>query len=212
MAADVIFNDGRTIVDAITAGLREVQRFERARTRAELAALERERWIVLGSAAFVWFIVVIALMSRTTARPTHGHCRDRRAPNEARNRRHSGDSAVRSRFRGPLPRCAPSCRAFRKPRHFRSSWAGGPRFVDASGTTLWLGAGEQLFAVLGHGYSRKRWRGSVRLRGTPTTPSRKPGAQVVLPPSRETGRTAAPSSRQCSGRPDVSASWHSRVV
>jgi hypothetical protein len=53
MAADVIFSDGRTLVDALGASLRDVQRSERGRTRVELAALERERWIVLGSAAFV---------------------------------------------------------------------------------------------------------------------------------------------------------------
>ena len=63
MAADVIFSDGRNSVDAISAGLREVRTSERSRNRAERAAFERERWIVLGLATLAWFAVVVVLLS-----------------------------------------------------------------------------------------------------------------------------------------------------
>ena len=63
MAADVIFSDGRNSVDAISTGLHEVRTSEASRNGAERAALDRERWIVLGLATLAWFAVVVVLMS-----------------------------------------------------------------------------------------------------------------------------------------------------
>jgi hypothetical protein len=154
MAADVIFHDGRTLVDALTASLGEVQRFERARTRVELAALERERWIVLGSAAFVWFIVVIALMSSTTARPTTAIA----ATAEHQTKPGIADTAATPPSGVDLGDVATLCTELSRVSETAalSELLGrGAAIVDASGTTLWLGAGEQLFAVLGHGYSQQ---------------------------------------------------------
>src|SRR5688572_151072 len=154
MAADVIFNDGRTLVDALTASLGEVQRFERGRTRVELAALERERWIVLGSAAFVWFIVVIALMSSTTRRPTTAIA----ATAEHQTNPGIADTVATPPSGVDIGAVATLCTELSRVSETAalSELLGrGAAIVEASGTTLWLGAGEQLFAVLGHGYSQQ---------------------------------------------------------
>jgi hypothetical protein len=153
MAADVIFTDGRALVDALGASLSEVQRFERGRTHVELAELERDRWIVLGSTALVWFIVVIALMGSTAPRPkTRDTSLGKFEPGPAGG--HTASSAPAVDLGAVASLCTELSRVS-ETAALSELLGRGASIVDASGTTLWLGAGEQLFAVLGHGYSQQ---------------------------------------------------------
>jgi CHASE3 domain sensor protein len=152
MAADVIFSDGRTSVDAISTGLDEVRTSERSRNRAERAALERERWIVLGLATLAWFAVVVVLMS-VPATST--------APNTATTEKVEADlpALAPGTTSGPsvdLAATAALCTDLSRVAETAalSELLGrAASILDASGATLWLGAGDQLFAVLGHGYT-----------------------------------------------------------
>jgi len=151
MAADVIFSDGRNSVDAISAGLHDVQASERSRNRTERAGLERERWIVLGLATLAWFAVVVVLMSvpaPSTAPSTEIVEKvdaDLPAATPATTQRPSVDLAATAVLCTDLSRVAETAAL--------SELLGrAASILGASGATLWLGAGEQLFAVLGHGY------------------------------------------------------------
>lgn len=152
MAADVIFSDGRNSVDAISAGLHEVRTSERSRNRAERAALERERWIVLGLATLAWFAVVVVLMSvpASSTAPSMGNVEKVEADSPvsapAAPLGPSVDLAATAALCTDLSRVAETAAL--------SELLGrAASILDASGATLWLGAGEQLFAVLGHGYT-----------------------------------------------------------
>jgi len=152
MAADVIFSDGRNSVDAISAGLREVRTSERSRNRAERAAFERERWIVLGLATLAWFAVVVVLLS-VPASSTDPIAEiverveaDSPASAPLETLGASVDLAATAALCTDLSRVAETAAL--------SELLGrAASILDASGATLWLGAGEQLFAVLGHGYT-----------------------------------------------------------
>ncbi len=153
MAADVIFSDGRNSVDAISAGLHEVRTSERSRNRAERAAFERERWIVLGLATLAWFAVVVVLLSvvpASSAAPSTETVEKVEADLPASAPRAtlgpSVDLAATAALCTDLSRVAETAAL--------SELLGrAASILDASGATLWLGAGEQLFAVLGHGYT-----------------------------------------------------------
>jgi hypothetical protein len=152
MAADVIFSDGRNSVDAISAGLHDVRTSERSRNRAERAALERERWIVLGLATLAWFAVVVVLMSvpPSSTAPSMGNVEkveaDSPASAPAAPLGPSADLTATAALCTDLSRVAETAAL--------SELLGrAASILDASGATLWLGAGEQLFAVLGHGYT-----------------------------------------------------------
>lgn len=150
MAADVIFSDGRNLVDAITANLREMQSAERARTRLELAALESERWTVLGVTALLWFGVVMALMRATPAGAAqHADTQGRETTRPLADRpAHTlpVDLTIVAALCTDLSRVTDA-------RALSELLGRAASLLDASGVTLWLGAGEQLFAVLGHGYT-----------------------------------------------------------
>jgi CHASE3 domain sensor protein len=152
MAADVIFSDGRNSVDAISAGLRDVRTSEKSRNRAERAAFERERWIVLGLATLAWFAVVVVLLSvpaSSTAPSTETVEKvetDSLASAPRATLGPSVDLAATAALCTDLSRVAETAAL--------SELLGrAASILNASGATLWLGAGEQLFAVLGHGYT-----------------------------------------------------------
>jgi len=152
MAADVIFSDGRNSVDAISAGLREVRTSERSRNRAERAAFERERWIVLGLATLAWFAVVVVLLS-VPASST-----DPIAEIVERVETNSPASAPLATLGASVDLAATAALCTDLSRVAETAALSellgrAASILDASGATLWLGAGEQLFAVLGHGYT-----------------------------------------------------------
>ncbi|MDO8795339.1 MAG: hypothetical protein Q7J25_12035, partial [Vicinamibacterales bacterium] len=54
MAADVIFSDGRSTLDAMTERVRAIRAAEQTFYQAERARLSRQRWTVLATAALGW--------------------------------------------------------------------------------------------------------------------------------------------------------------
>jgi len=154
MAADIIFSDGRNAVDALMSTLDEVQRAERNRTRVEVAALEQERWSVLGLATLVLFGVVLTLI-RVSAPSvaTSIESAERRDTRLA-----VSDTPGKTGRPVDLAAAAALCTDLSRVSETAalSELLGrAAALLDASGATLWLGAGDQLFAVLGHGYSQQ---------------------------------------------------------
>ena len=211
MAADVIFSDGRNSVDAISAGLHEVRTSERSRNRAERAAFERERWIVLGLATLAWFAVVVVLLSVVP----------HRAPLRARDCRKGGGgfarfgatarpSDRRSISRRPQ-RYARTSRASPKPRHFPSSSGVRLRFWMPQVPRCGWARASNCSPYWDTGTRRRRCRGLDQLRVTRTTQPRKRGAPVALPPWVVPKRVLEPSSRRCLVQAAASASWPSKA-
>ena len=158
MAADVIFSDGRNILDAMIALLRGLQAVEQAYHRAELRALFLRRWIALGTTALLWVAGLLALVtnpaSTTTAvaaaRRPAGVPREISAEPPAEQR-----PPVEQRRLIDLASAAALCTDLSRvttTAALPDLLARAARVLDASGLILWMSAGEQLFPVVGHGY------------------------------------------------------------
>lgn len=158
MAADVIFSDGRNILDAMAARLRELQRAERAADGAARTARARTRWAVLGLMALLWTGaggVILRVGRVRSGLPVSRAPLDLASANTAasseprvmtRTSAMSVDLAAAAALCTDLARVADT--AALPPLVARAA-----SILDASGLTLWMSAGEQLFPVLGHGYS-----------------------------------------------------------
>jgi hypothetical protein len=155
MASDVIFSDGRNLLDAMIASLRGLQAAEHARLRAELGELGRLRWLTFGSVALLWTFGLLVLV---TVRP-------RVAPaQEPAQKRVEATRMIELSLRPPpragvdLAAAATVCTDLSRITTTSSlpgllGRAAGA--LDASGLILWISAGEQLFPVMGHGYSQE---------------------------------------------------------
>ena len=150
MASDVIFSDGRNILDGMVARLRGLEDAERAHHRAELGALSRWRWIALGATALMWmagffgFAVISASSDagRAPRETSAGPPAEQRSGQEARP---SVDLASAAGLCTDLSRVITTTA-------LPELLGRAARVLDASGLILWMSAGEQLFPVMAHGY------------------------------------------------------------
>jgi len=153
MAADVIFSDGRNILEGMVERLRELQRAERASTTDALGSVARARWGALAVLILAPFTIVallrkvpggaaVAAVSSGAAATAPGSV----APGAPAPAPRPLDLAAAAALCTDLGRV--SATAALPPLLARAA-----ELLNASGLTLWMSAGEQLFAVLGHGYA-----------------------------------------------------------
>jgi len=157
MAADVIFSDGHNIVNAMITRLRELQTAERASHLAELAALTRQRWITFLATLLVWVTGLLALVKIPAAMSTPATVRQPaeaslsvsvEPPAEPGSLIAQGaplDLALVAELCTDLSRVTDTAT-------LPDLLGRAAGILDASGVILWVGAGEQLFPVTGHGY------------------------------------------------------------
>lgn len=152
MAADVIFSDGRNVLDAMIGRLRELQGAERAAHRADLTSLSRQGWLAFGLVTLVWVVLGGFLLhvervlsdapvSLVQEDPAYAHKGKIESPPAA----NSVNLTAVATLCTDLSRASDTAAL--------SQLLGRAASVlDASGVILWMSAGEQLFAVLGWGY------------------------------------------------------------
>ena len=153
MASDVIFSDGRNLLDSMITSVRDLQAAEQVQLRAELSELSGQRWLVFGGAAMVWVLGLLVLPGRrpraaAEAGPLPDQAPAPRTP-EARPRMQPGaaiDLAVAASVCTDLSRITTTAAL----PGLLGRAAGA---LDATGLILWISAGEQLFPVMAHGYS-----------------------------------------------------------
>jgi hypothetical protein len=167
MASDVIFSDGRNMLDAMIARVRDLQAAEDASHRAELRVLSRQRWIAFGATALFWVAGLLALVtipaSTTTAAAGQLPARvpremsatppaEQRSPVESA---FAAASADKQRASVDLASAASLCTDLSRVTTtdaLPDLLGRAARILDASGVILWMSAGEQLFPVMAHGY------------------------------------------------------------
>jgi hypothetical protein len=169
MAADVIFSDGRNILDAMVTRLRELQRAERAAAAHTLERAVRARWGAFGVLAFVSIALLVVALRTPGAVPNVPGMPEARTgtlgivgtPNARDTSRTPGTSGTLGTsgtpetFQVDLAAAAAVCTDLSR---VTDTAALSPLLrrtadlLDAAGLTLWMSAGEQLFAALGHGY------------------------------------------------------------
>lgn len=153
MAADVVFSDGRNMLDGIVARLRDLQQAERAVAAGALASAAGARWGVLAILAFGWIAAgLFACVGRGFTPPlAMPEVPEVSEVPEAR----PGTSGTPGTFSVDLAAAAALCTDLARVTDTAALpplVARAADLLDASGLTLWMNAGEQLFAVLGHGY------------------------------------------------------------
>jgi hypothetical protein len=134
-----------------------LQGAEHAHLRAELGELGRLRWLTFGTVALLWTFGLLVLI---TVRP-----RVTRAQEPAAQKRVESTRMIELSLRPPpraggvdLAAAATVCTDLSRITTTSSlpgllGRAAGA--LDASGLILWISAGEQLFPVMGHGYSQE---------------------------------------------------------
>jgi hypothetical protein len=151
MAADVIFSDGLNLADTFAGQLRELRDAERGRSSTARAALEQERWTVLGATMLFSLCVGVALVPiprRETASSDDGLASLAAAitPDTPPKAASSVDLNAAAALCMDLSRITDASA-------LSGFLARTATLLDASGAIVWLGAGAQMFPVLGHGYT-----------------------------------------------------------
>jgi hypothetical protein len=156
MASDVIFSDGRNLLDAMLASLRDLQAAEQTHLRAELSALARRRWLAMGAIAVLWMAalqIVTARSRRASTNAERGEVREEvqraaQPPADAHPRRPQPqvDLTAAAMVCTDLSRITTTAA-------LPGLLGRAAGVLDASGLILWISAGEQLFPVMAHGYS-----------------------------------------------------------
>ena len=151
MAADVIFSDGRSTLDAVNQRVRAIRAAEQTFYQTERARLSQQRYTVLGVAALAW---IAALFVLVPARRSHDLAVIPTAPPEPRQEQPVvADPAITPSV--DLAATADLCTALSRittTAALPALLAQAADLLDAPGIILWMGAGEELFAVTAHGY------------------------------------------------------------
>ena len=154
MAADVLFSDGRNILDRLSADVHGLRRAETGATRMALAALGRERWTLLAALSAVWLIGAIALTWTASSRPARPVFDEDVLKIQPPRPTAPVTATPGVDLTGTANLCTDLSRVT-DTAGLANLLGRAAELVGASGVTLWLGAGDQLFAALGHGYSQE---------------------------------------------------------
>ncbi len=155
MASDVIFSDGQNIIDTMTVGLRDLRLAEQAAHQARLASLTGQRWAAFGAAAALWIVGLLALAkppSPTAASVAEAARVEAPIPAEPMEATEAGELSPPLDLTVVAGLCTDLSRVT-SPSALPDLLGRTAQILDASGVILWIGAGEQLFPVMGHGYS-----------------------------------------------------------
>lgn len=144
MAADVIYSDGRNLVDGITARLREAQAAEQQAASASLARTSQWTWLLFGLIALAPVAALAAFLQ--SHRSVAGAVIPAPAvPAAETTVSPTVDMAAAAALCTEISRVADTER-------LASLLGRAAGLVNASGVMLWMGAGDRLFAALAHGY------------------------------------------------------------
>ena len=154
MASDVIFSDGRNLLDSMIGSVHDLQTAEQVHLRARLSELSRQRWVALGSVALVWLVGLLALPGRRPRAVTA----DPKTPEQAAARLITEPQQPRTQPRADVDLAAAANVCTDLSRITTTAALPGllgraAGALDATGLILWISAGEQLFPVMAHGYS-----------------------------------------------------------
>lgn len=152
MAADVIYSDSRNTRDAMAGRLRELRAAEQLLRATTQEALTQERWMVLAATGAGWIVAVLALVGWTAA--------PKRETADAASDGPMAPAAPRAPATVPAPavdlaKAAALCTALSRmttTTALPDLLGRAAATLDAAGIIVWMGAGEELFAVAAHGY------------------------------------------------------------
>ena len=161
LAADLIFSEGRDSTGGLVAALGGFDAAARRAFAGQRAAIEQQRWAAVGAVAIVWLVGLMALvpLPRSGIRDTGSVNRgllnletpnpESRIPNPGLMPSSPPPSSV------DLSAAADVCASLARTTDtgaVREALARAAAVLDARGIVVWIGAGEELFPALSHGY------------------------------------------------------------
>jgi len=152
LAADLIYGEGHDVIGLLITTLSDLRSSQQTQAASRRASAEQQQWIALGSAAAIWLLGLILLVSGGR-RDTAADRMTRRMP-----------SVVPDSF--DVPRLAPVdlaaaadvCGALARTTDtaaLREVLGRAATVLHARGIIVWMGAGEELFPALSHGYDER---------------------------------------------------------
>ena len=168
LAADLIFSEGHDTVAGLVMALRSLDLSERQTVAAQRASVEREQWGALGGVAVIW---AAGLLTLVPVRAGSGMREPESVNREPSDLEHpDAGSRIPDPGRVLLPNsglvpstvdlsaAADVCGAFARTADtaaLREALARAAAVLDARGIVVWMGAGEELFPALSHGYDER---------------------------------------------------------
>ncbi len=160
LAADLIFSEGRDTVGALATAIRTLGVAETRAADAERAGFERQQWMTMLALAAIWIVGLVALIpmaSDTIPEPAAGTMT---ALGSSADGLIHADSAVVAPAAPAidLTAAADVCASLARitgAAALPDILARAATVLDASGIIVWMGAGEELFPALAHGYDER---------------------------------------------------------
>lgn len=147
MAADVIYSDGRNLVDSITARLRDAQAHEQQAASAALARTSRWMWILFA----IVMLAPVAAFAAFLRSPRGASAAVAAAPQAVPTTAATTTLSPAVDMMATAALCTEISRVADTER-LASLLGRAAGLLNASGVMLWMGAGDRLFAALAHGY------------------------------------------------------------
>jgi hypothetical protein len=154
MAADLVYTEARQGIEVLNAQLETIRNAERRHGDGERAALIARESSTVGSVALAWLVGLLVLArvpAPSSKQPAAVSVVPEPAPAVA-------DAPLRAPeasdvdLNGVVTVCTELAQVS-NPAALPVALAHAARVLDASGLVIWLGAGEELFPAVGHGYS-----------------------------------------------------------
>jgi len=161
LAADLIFSEGNDAVAAAVKTLRASDGLEQQGATTLRSDLERQQWGALAAIAVIWVAGLVLLTPSTKSSQDDRSFANLglldRTPTEDSETR-PADPPADSPRQPDLRLVADVCGALARTADadaLRDALARAAGVLDARGIVVWIGAGEQLFPALAHGYDER---------------------------------------------------------
>ena len=160
LAADLIFSEGRDALDAAIKTLPTADASEQQAAASKRSDLERQQWGALAGIAVIWLAGLVLLTPSA-----HAPQAERSFANLGLSDRTPTDTASEPALPPVTPAPQPDlalvadvCGALARTADadsLRDALARAAAVLDARGIVVWIGAGEELFPALAHGYDER---------------------------------------------------------
>ena len=160
LAADLIFREGDDSIAAAVKTLRAVEASEQQAAAALQSDLERQQWGTLAGVAVIWIAGLVLLTpSARSPQADEGFAKLGLSAQPSADAGPTSANAVAALPPQPdLGLVAEVCGALARTadaNSLRDALARAATVLDARGIVIWIGAGEELFPALAHGYDER---------------------------------------------------------
>ena len=157
LAADLIFNEGRDAAATLTSSVLALRAAELSAWTSERARAARQELLALGGVALAWTIGVVILLRPESAPGSVATVPATASPPAADVPPTTGPVPPTIDLAAAAAVCALLARVS-DTSGLRSVLERAATVLDARGFVVWLGAGDELFPVLAHGYDDRLLR------------------------------------------------------